>query len=137
LTGSSAASFEERRMTFDELLEQVIDSLQRQGRVSYGVLKRRFAFTDDYRQDLKIAALLIIGEGGEPADFENLVRRLLLDPANLSRFASLPLPALGIDILQLRHQILLTTRIRLFEYSRSRDRLPPGGRRAGLCQLAL
>jgi class 3 adenylate cyclase len=29
-------------MTFDELLAQVLDLLQRQGRVSYGALKRRF-----------------------------------------------------------------------------------------------
>ena len=40
-------------MTFDELLEQVIDLLQHQGRVSYGALKRRFALDDDYLQDLK------------------------------------------------------------------------------------
>src|SRR5712691_243361 len=53
LTGSSVASFKERRMTFDELLAQVIDLLQRQGRVSYGALKRRFALDDDYLQDLK------------------------------------------------------------------------------------
>jgi len=91
-------------MTFDEPLEQVIDSLQRQGRVSYGALKRRFAPANDDLQDL---------------------------------FVYLPLPALRIDILQLRHQILLTTRIGLFEYSRSRDRLLPGRRRMSLCQLAL
>src|SRR5882724_8246676 len=53
LTGSSVVSFKERRMTFDELLEQVIDLLQRQGRVSYGALKRRFALDDNYLQDLK------------------------------------------------------------------------------------
>ncbi len=40
-------------MTFDELLEQVIDLLQRQGRVSYRALKRRFALDNDYLQDLK------------------------------------------------------------------------------------
>ena len=40
-------------MTFDEILTQVIDLLQRQGRVSYGSLKRRFALDDDYLQDLK------------------------------------------------------------------------------------
>ncbi len=39
-------------MTFDKLLEQVIDLLQRQGRVSYGALKRRFALDDDYLQGL-------------------------------------------------------------------------------------
>src|SRR5437867_2928678 len=40
-------------MTFDELLAQVVELLQRQGRVSYGALKRRFALDDDYLQDLK------------------------------------------------------------------------------------
>src|SRR5882672_2737860 len=40
-------------MTFDELLAHVVELLQRQGRVSYGALKRRFALDDDYLQDLK------------------------------------------------------------------------------------
>ena len=40
-------------MTFDEVLTQVIELLQRQGRVSYGALKRRFGLDDDYLQDLK------------------------------------------------------------------------------------
>jgi len=40
-------------MTFDELLAQVVELLQRQGRVSYGALKRRFALDDAYLQDLK------------------------------------------------------------------------------------
>jgi hypothetical protein len=40
-------------MTFDEILTQVAELLQRQGRVSYGALKRRFALADDYLQDLK------------------------------------------------------------------------------------
>ncbi|MGE4096515.1 MAG: adenylate/guanylate cyclase domain-containing protein, partial [Candidatus Binatia bacterium] len=40
-------------MTFDELLEQILALLQRQGRVSYGALKRRFALDDAYLQDIK------------------------------------------------------------------------------------
>jgi hypothetical protein len=40
-------------MTFDDVLEQVITLLQRQGRVSYRALKRRFAIDDDYIEDLK------------------------------------------------------------------------------------
>lgn len=40
-------------MEFDELLAQVIALLQRQGRVSYGALKRRFKLDDDYLEDLK------------------------------------------------------------------------------------
>src|SRR6516165_9973232 len=40
-------------MTFDEILEQVIALLKRQGRVSYSALKRRFDLNDDYLNDLK------------------------------------------------------------------------------------
>ena len=40
-------------MTFDELLAEIIDLLQRQGRVSYGALRRRFEPDDAYLQDLK------------------------------------------------------------------------------------
>ena len=40
-------------MTFDEVLGQVLDLLQREGRVSYRALKRRFALDDDYLEDLK------------------------------------------------------------------------------------
>jgi class 3 adenylate cyclase len=40
-------------MTFDELLAQVLNLLQRQGRVSYGALKRRFDLDDAYLEDLK------------------------------------------------------------------------------------
>ncbi len=40
-------------MTFDEILTQTIDLLQRQGRVSYGALRRRFELDDAYLQDLK------------------------------------------------------------------------------------
>ena len=36
-------------MTFDEILAQALDLLQRQGRVSYRVLKRRFALDDKYK----------------------------------------------------------------------------------------
>jgi TOMM system kinase/cyclase fusion protein len=41
-------------MTFDEVLGQVLDLLQREGRVSYRALKRRFALDDDYLEDLKV-----------------------------------------------------------------------------------
>src|SRR5262245_60650588 len=40
-------------MTFDNILAQIIDLLKRQGRVSYGALKRRFDLDDDYLNDLK------------------------------------------------------------------------------------
>ena len=35
-------------MTFDEVLRHVLDLLQRQGRVSYRALKRRFDLDDAY-----------------------------------------------------------------------------------------
>ena len=40
-------------MTFEETLAQVLEVLERQGRVSYRALKRRFALDDDYLEDLK------------------------------------------------------------------------------------
>ena len=40
-------------MTFDEILSHVLEVLQRQGRVSYRALKRRFAIDDEYLEDLK------------------------------------------------------------------------------------
>src|SRR5215470_9788007 len=46
-------------MTFDDILAQIIDLLQRQGRVSYGALKRRFNLDDDYLKDLKDEILYV------------------------------------------------------------------------------
>jgi len=46
-------------MTFDDILAQVITLLQRQGRVSYSALKRRFDLTDDYLNDLKDELLYV------------------------------------------------------------------------------
>ncbi len=46
-------------MTFDEILAQIIDLLKRQGRVSYGALKRRFDLDDDYLKDLKEEILYV------------------------------------------------------------------------------
>jgi TOMM system kinase/cyclase fusion protein len=40
-------------MTFDEVLTQIQDLLQREQRVSYRGLKRRFALDDEYLEDLK------------------------------------------------------------------------------------
>jgi hypothetical protein len=40
-------------MTFDELLAQVTDLLQRQGRVSYRALKLRFTLDEGYLEGLK------------------------------------------------------------------------------------
>ena len=40
-------------MIFDEVLAQVRELLEREGRVSYRALKRRFNLDDDYLEDLK------------------------------------------------------------------------------------
>ena len=40
-------------MTFDEILEQVIALLKRQGRVSYPAIKIRFSIDDEYLEALK------------------------------------------------------------------------------------
>src|SRR4029450_12753184 len=40
-------------MTLDDILAQVLEMLQRQGRVSYRALKRRFDINDDYIEALK------------------------------------------------------------------------------------
>jgi hypothetical protein len=40
-------------MTFEEVLNQVLAMLQRQGRVSYRALKRQFGLDDEYLEDLK------------------------------------------------------------------------------------
>jgi class 3 adenylate cyclase/predicted ATPase/energy-coupling factor transporter ATP-binding protein EcfA2 len=40
-------------MTFDEILTQVLELLQREKRVSYRALKRRFDLDDEYLEDLK------------------------------------------------------------------------------------
>ena len=56
-------------MSFDEVLARVLDLLQRQGRVSYRALKRRFDLDDDYLEDLKAeiikAQRLAVDEDGE------------------------------------------------------------------------
>lgn len=44
-------------MTFEVMLTQVLDLLQRQGRVSYRALKRRFDLDDAYLEDLKVEIL--------------------------------------------------------------------------------
>src|SRR5215469_3214532 len=56
-------------MTFDEILAQTIELLQREGRVSYRALKRRFSLDDEYLDDLKAeiisAKRLAVDEGGD------------------------------------------------------------------------
>jgi class 3 adenylate cyclase/tetratricopeptide (TPR) repeat protein len=65
-------------MEFDELLAQVIALLQRQGRVSYGALKRRFKLDDDYLEDLKVE---LIEAQGLAADEQSRILVWLGSPA--------------------------------------------------------
>jgi hypothetical protein len=54
-------------MTFDDILDQVIALLKRQGRVSYGAMKRRFDLDDAYLEDLKgeiLFAYPVVNEDG-------------------------------------------------------------------------
>ena len=54
-------------MTFDDILVQVLDLLQRQGRVSYRALKRQFGLDDDFIEDLKEELLFahpVVDAGG-------------------------------------------------------------------------
>ena len=44
-------------MTFEEVLNEAVALLQRQGRVAYRVLQRQFDLADDYLEDLKEAIL--------------------------------------------------------------------------------
>ena len=53
---------------FDEVLEQVLQLLRREGRLSYRALKRRFSLDDEYIEDLKAeiieAKRLAVDENG-------------------------------------------------------------------------
>ena len=56
-------------MTFEEILQQIQDLLQREQRISYRGLKRRFNLDDEYLEDLKAelikAKRLAVDEDGE------------------------------------------------------------------------
>jgi class 3 adenylate cyclase len=69
-------------MEFDELLTQVIALIQRQGRVSYGALKRRFHLDDDYLEDLKVE---LIEAQGLAADEQGRILIWLGSPAAAPR----------------------------------------------------
>ena len=50
-------------MTFDEILDHVLEMLQRRGRVSYRVLKHQFDLDDAYREDLKTKMITFTSAG--------------------------------------------------------------------------
>ncbi len=54
-------------MTFDEILDQAIEILQRRGRETYRTLKRQFNLDDETLEDLKFELV----EGQQPATDES------------------------------------------------------------------
>src|SRR5215831_11580980 len=82
-------------MTFDEILEQAIEMLQRRGRVTYRTLKRQFQLDDEALEDLKLELI----EGQRLAtDEQGTVLVWAGDPAATpapSRTPDLPGPAGG------------------------------------------
>jgi hypothetical protein len=49
-------------MKFDEVLEQVLQLLRREGRLSYRALKRRFSLDDEYTEELKAREVTLMCE---------------------------------------------------------------------------
>jgi hypothetical protein len=56
-------------MTVEELITEVMAVLQREGRISYRILKRRFNLDDEYLEDLKAELIkakgVAVDEDGE------------------------------------------------------------------------
>jgi class 3 adenylate cyclase/tetratricopeptide (TPR) repeat protein len=79
-------------MTFDEVLTQVLDLLQRDGRVSYRALRRRFDLDEEYLEDLKAelidAKRLAVDEAGKVLVWTG---QPLTDPAAVSELRRAPL----------------------------------------------
>jgi hypothetical protein len=86
-------------MTFDEMLSQVQDLLQREQRVSYRGLKRRFAVDDEYIEDLKEE---LIGAKRVAADEEG--RFLVCLGASPVPFKACPEPSRRIPGFKSRHR---------------------------------
>ena len=70
-------------MTFEEILAQVIEVLQREGRISYRALQRRFDLDDAYLEDVKVELI----EAKQLARDEN--GRILVWAAQAATTASL------------------------------------------------
>ncbi|MBM3225750.1 MAG: hypothetical protein FJZ47_18395, partial [Candidatus Tectomicrobia bacterium] len=78
-------------MTFDDILARVLALLEREGRVSYRALKRRFDLDEDYLEDLKVeiiqAKKLAVDEDGAVLVWRGNTPSVAVDSA-----ASVPLP---------------------------------------------
>jgi hypothetical protein len=63
-------------MTFDDLLDQTIEMLQRRSRLTYRTLKRQFQLDDEALEDLKDELLFsqpVLDEEGRGLDWETRV----------------------------------------------------------------
>src|SRR5512145_3509217 len=83
-------------MEFEEVLEQTIALLQRQGRVSYGALKRRFHLDDAYLDDIKTelieAQRLAVDEHGLVLVWIGAVDAPTAPPVTLQALQEVPSP---------------------------------------------
>ena len=83
-------------MTFDEVLAQVTELLQREGRVAYRVLKRRFGIDDEYVEDLKAdlidAKRLALDEDGKVLIWTGSPESSVQSPASKTAKLSDPRP---------------------------------------------
>jgi class 3 adenylate cyclase/predicted ATPase len=83
---------EGERRTFEENLHQVLELLQRRGRVTYRALKRQFELDDEYLEDLKIEIIkgqrLAIDEDGEVLVWAGEQTPAAASPANTETSAS-------------------------------------------------
>jgi class 3 adenylate cyclase/tetratricopeptide (TPR) repeat protein len=79
-------------MTFDEILAQTIELLQRDWRVSYRALKRRFSIDDEYVEDLKTE---IIRAKRLAIDEDGAVLVWIGSPSQITTSSGLQLPEKG------------------------------------------
>ena len=80
-------------MTFDEVLDRVLEMLQRRGRVSYRALKRQFDLDDAYLEDLK-AEIVDVHQVAVDQDGTILVWTGTSTPSTTSSQRSQPQPPL-------------------------------------------
>ena len=75
-------------MTFDEILDQVITLLKRQGRVSYPALKIRFSLDEEYLEALKAEGLRIVMLTGDNRVTATGIARPVTAPSTTSHTGS-------------------------------------------------
>jgi class 3 adenylate cyclase len=110
-------------MTFDDILAQVVALLQRQGRVSYRALKRRFDLDDDYLEDLKAELIdaqhLALDEEGKVLVWVGEAIPLTAQPSQVGT------PALGPNALEAERRQLTVLFCDLVDSTALASRLDP------------